>query len=69
MKNLLLRIKEKRHMMMIIANRTGYISQQTIKCSQDLDKLIYEYQKLLTQNCEKSVLKNHSNSEVVKKFG
>jgi stage 0 sporulation regulatory protein len=33
--------------MIVAANKTGFISEQTIKCSQDLDKLIYEYQKLI----------------------
>lgn len=44
---LLLLIKEKRDNMMAIANKTGYISEQTVKCSQDLDKLIYQYQEMI----------------------
>jgi stage 0 sporulation regulatory protein len=47
--NLLILIKEKRDSMIVLANKTGYISDQTIKCSQDLDKLIYEYQKMSYQ--------------------
>ncbi|WP_078381292.1 aspartyl-phosphate phosphatase Spo0E family protein [Sutcliffiella halmapala] len=47
--NLLLLIKEKRASMIVLANKTGYISEQTIKCSQDLDKLIYEYQEIIYQ--------------------
>ncbi|MGD6833608.1 aspartyl-phosphate phosphatase Spo0E family protein [Sutcliffiella halmapala] len=42
-------IKEKRDSMIVSANKTGFISDQTIKCSQDLDKLIYEYQKMVYQ--------------------
>lgn len=41
---LLLHIKEKRDSLISAANKTGYLSEQTIKSSQDLDKLIYEYQ-------------------------
>ncbi|ART75942.1 hypothetical protein B4U37_07825 [Sutcliffiella horikoshii] len=44
---LLLLIKEKRDTMMAVANKTGYISEQTVKCSQDLDKLIYQYQEII----------------------
>ncbi len=44
---LLLLIKEKRDNMMAVANNTGYISEQTVKCSQDLDKLIYQYQEMI----------------------
>ncbi|WP_342515692.1 aspartyl-phosphate phosphatase Spo0E family protein [Sutcliffiella sp. FSL R7-0096] len=45
--HLLLLIKEKRDNMIAIANKTGYISEQTVKCSQDLDKLIYQYQEMI----------------------
>nr|WP_269151542.1 aspartyl-phosphate phosphatase Spo0E family protein [Sutcliffiella horikoshii] len=44
---MLLLIKEKRDNMIAIANKTGYISEQTVKCSQDLDKLIYQYQEMI----------------------
>lgn len=47
--NLLILIKEKRDSMIVSANKTGFISDQTIKYSQDLDKLIYEYQKMIYQ--------------------
>lgn len=44
---LLILIKEKRDTMIAVANKTGYISDQTVKCSQDLDKLIYKYQEII----------------------
>jgi hypothetical protein len=44
---LLLLIKEKRDSLIAVANQTGYISEQTVKCSQDLDKLIYKYQEMI----------------------
>ncbi|MCM3616722.1 aspartyl-phosphate phosphatase Spo0E family protein [Sutcliffiella horikoshii] len=44
---LLLLIKEKRDNMITVANKTGYVSDQTVKCSQDLDKLIYKYQEMI----------------------
>ncbi|WP_082380902.1 aspartyl-phosphate phosphatase Spo0E family protein [Bacillus sp. CHD6a] len=46
---LLLLIKEKRDTMIAVANKTGYVSEQTVKCSQDLDKLIYKYQEIIYQ--------------------
>ncbi|CAG9620557.1 aspartyl-phosphate phosphatase Spo0E family protein [Sutcliffiella rhizosphaerae] len=57
--HLLLLIKEKRDTMIVVANKTGYISEQTIKCSQDLDKLIYQYQEL-TYESNREMTKNRS---------
>ncbi|HYK73947.1 MAG TPA: aspartyl-phosphate phosphatase Spo0E family protein [Pseudoneobacillus sp.] len=37
-------INEIREMMMVSAKFTGYTSQETLHYSQELDKLIYEYQ-------------------------
>lgn len=42
--NILHQIHEKREKMIISAKKHGYTSADTIKCSQELDKLIYEYQ-------------------------
>ncbi|KAB2337296.1 aspartyl-phosphate phosphatase Spo0E family protein [Cytobacillus depressus] len=43
-KKLLLQIQEKRENMINSANKYGYTSETTIRCSQELDQLIYEYQ-------------------------
>ncbi|AST94287.1 hypothetical protein BC6307_09160 [Sutcliffiella cohnii] len=42
---LLVEINKQRESMITVANKTGIESEQTIKCSQHLDQLIYEYQK------------------------
>lgn len=43
---LLKQIDRMREQMLISASETGYTSQETIRCSQDLDRLIFEYQTL-----------------------
>ncbi len=47
MKCLMNKISKKRECMVTIANRSGIQSEDTLKISQDLDKLIVEYQNLL----------------------
>ncbi len=42
-------INNKREVMIETANREGYTSEQTVKCSQDLDLLLYEYQQILIE--------------------
>ena len=45
--HLLEKISKKRECLMTIASRSGMQSEDTIKISQDLDKLIFEYQNLV----------------------
>ena len=46
-KGLLELINHKREEMIITANKEGYTSEVAVKCSQDLDKLLNEYQQIL----------------------
>ncbi len=46
-------IKVKRELMMECANKKGFTSEETIKYSQELDELIYEYQKVAGQSTKK----------------
>ncbi|MBU7591833.1 aspartyl-phosphate phosphatase Spo0E family protein [Metabacillus halosaccharovorans] len=46
-KSLLELINNKREEMIETANREGYTSVLAVQCSQDLDKLLNEYQRLL----------------------
>lgn len=39
-------IVKKREEMIVIAKETGYISHQTVTCSQELDQIILEIQKI-----------------------
>jgi hypothetical protein len=41
---LMMQIQVKREEMFATARKNGYNSQETLACSQELDKLIYEYQ-------------------------
>lgn len=41
---LLVQIQTKKEEMFAYAQQTGFNSMETISCSQELDKLIYEYQ-------------------------
>ncbi|PLS02806.1 aspartyl-phosphate phosphatase Spo0E family protein [Neobacillus cucumis] len=50
-------IKAKRELMIHSANTLGYTSPQTIKYSQELDELINQYQKVISQSSK-------SNEEV-----
>lgn len=43
---LLKEIDRKREEMVSVAQQTGFTSEETVRCSQELDKLIYEYQTL-----------------------
>ena len=43
---LLKEIDRKREEMVSVARETGFTSEETIQCSQDLDTLIYQYQTL-----------------------
>ncbi|WP_445488593.1 Spo0E family sporulation regulatory protein-aspartic acid phosphatase [Niallia sp. 03133] len=43
-KEIILAIQKKREVMIISAKETGYTSPETIKHSQELDELIFEYQ-------------------------
>jgi stage 0 sporulation regulatory protein len=43
---LLTEINRMRERMVTSASETGYTSEETIRCSQDLDRLIFEYQTL-----------------------
>ena len=43
---LLKEINRIRERMVTSASETGYTSEETIRCSQDLDRLIFEYQTL-----------------------
>ena len=43
--NLLTQIERKRKEMLKTANKHGLSSNQTIKCSQDLDKLLNKFQR------------------------
>ena len=46
-KKILLQIQEKKDKMLKCAKIYGYTSEDTIRCSQELDQLIYEYQLLM----------------------
>jgi stage 0 sporulation regulatory protein len=47
MQNALLKeIDRVRELMIVAALETGYTSDETVRCSQELDTLIYEYQAL-----------------------
>ncbi|MGN7174681.1 transcriptional regulator [Paenibacillus sp. FSL R5-0490] len=41
---LLIEIQQKREKMIETARRNGMASQETVRCSQELDQLIFEYQ-------------------------
>ncbi|WP_374702872.1 aspartyl-phosphate phosphatase Spo0E family protein [Bacillus sp. T33-2] len=41
---LLEEIQKKREKMIHLAQKTGFTSEETIRCSHELDQLIYEYQ-------------------------
>ncbi|TXC91537.1 aspartyl-phosphate phosphatase Spo0E family protein [Metabacillus litoralis] len=51
---LLEKIDHKRHEMIETANKEGYTSETAVKCSQDLDLLINEYQLLLIEEKKSS---------------
>ena len=44
--NILIEIQKKRNSMIDLAQKKGFTNFDTIKCSQELDQLIYQYQKL-----------------------
>lgn len=46
-KNVLIQIQEKRERMIDSAKKNGFTSEVTIRFSQELDELIYEYQCIL----------------------
>lgn len=50
---LLVCISKKREEMIAEANASGYTSDQTIKCSQELDQLLNQYQRLKVNSCKK----------------
>jgi len=43
-KTILIEIQQKREDMIDLVNKKGMSSDDTIKCSQELDQLIYQYQ-------------------------
>ena len=43
-KTILIEIQQKREVMMDLVNKKGISNHDTIKCSQELDQLIYQYQ-------------------------
>lgn len=45
--SLAMKIEKEREYMMTLANKYGYMSEVVLKTSQELDKLIHEYQKEL----------------------
>ncbi|MDR7002325.1 aspartyl-phosphate phosphatase Spo0E family protein [Neobacillus niacini] len=51
--DMLAEIKVKREHMMDCANKKGFTCEETIKYSQELDELIYEYQKAASQTSNK----------------
>ncbi|MBS4188998.1 aspartyl-phosphate phosphatase Spo0E family protein [Bacillus sp. FJAT-49705] len=54
-KKILLQIQEKRDKMIDTAKNKGFTSEDTIRCSQELDELIYEYQRSLHLNKKQKV--------------
>ncbi|MGM7682359.1 aspartyl-phosphate phosphatase Spo0E family protein [Cytobacillus sp. Hm23] len=44
--SLQLKIDKKRKEMLTLASKRDYSSEEVVKCSQELDKLIYKYQQL-----------------------
>ncbi len=42
--NMLFSIENKRKELILSGNKTGLTSSETLKCSMELDKLIYSYQ-------------------------
>ncbi|WP_026584763.1 aspartyl-phosphate phosphatase Spo0E family protein [Bacillus sp. J33] len=49
---LLAEIQQKKEMMIETAKRNGLASDETIRCSQELDKLIFEYQCIIKSEKE-----------------
>lgn len=45
-------IQNKREEMLLLANKFGHTDGVTIKCSQELDELIYQYQRLTQTKME-----------------
>ncbi|MFS0638604.1 aspartyl-phosphate phosphatase Spo0E family protein [Mesobacillus foraminis] len=54
---LLEQIQKKREEMIAIARETGLSSNETILCSQELDKLIYKYQALVQKDQQRNLSK------------
>ncbi|MBU8877597.1 aspartyl-phosphate phosphatase Spo0E family protein [Bacillus sp. FJAT-29790] len=50
---MLTQIQEMREKMIDSAEKNGFTSEDTIRCSQELDQLIFEYQCILRQDQER----------------
>ncbi|MDX8365759.1 aspartyl-phosphate phosphatase Spo0E family protein [Cytobacillus sp. IB215665] len=51
--SLQLKIDKKRKDMLTLASKRDYSSKEVVKCSQELDKLIYKYQQLTLKKQER----------------
>lgn len=58
-------IQNKRENMMQFAEVKGFTNVETIKCSQELDKLIFKYQQLVKQEKEEREVKKYFCSMII----
>lgn len=65
---LLTEIQNKRENMIECALQTGYTSEDTIRHSQELDRLIYQFQRSIERSKEMTVSKLHLNHLMVISF-
>lgn len=59
-KTILKEIQKKRELMIDLALEKGLKSDDTIKCSQELDQLIYQYQVFFRQKQQKEKLRKEN---------
>lgn len=66
---LLLYITIKREEMINLATTTGYTSNETIKCSQDLDILLNKYQHIKVQNGKRKSFRQFMRRSILFFYG
>ncbi len=55
--SILIEIQKKRDMMIDLAKNKGFTNFDTVKCSQELDQLIYQYQKCFLEQSKQHAMR------------